>query len=374
MNYTMNYMKAIGILLVVAGHVSGEVLHWFPAFSFHMPLFIFVSGYLYKTSYEENVRLFFRKKFSSLLLPYYRWNLFYGIVATILLAAGCSNPLVSPLTVKSFLLDPWLHGSAQYWFNSASWFVLALFLIMAWSLLLRKALKCLVRSEWGMTLVFAVLCYAGESLSSALGLSAGHNGGLARMMELSLTESLGLNAIKTLFGAFFFQVGILYREKLEQRDGFRSWLLMLVILLQPYLIYRQQGNINFIMAFGEFPEHNLWIPMVTSLTGIYLCLKLCEMLSACTGGQDKFLNFLGRSSWTIMVNHFFGIWLCSAVLYVLNKHQLLELSGFDAARFRSAWDYIYLGWGEFSLALYFAFALGFSCLVQWLRDKNGVKR
>lgn len=374
MSYTMNYMKAIGILLVVAGHIYSEVLHWFPVFSFHMPLFVFISGYLYKTAYEDEVGHFIKKKIHSLVLPYYRWNLLYGIVATVLLAVGCNNPLASPLTVKSFFFDPWLHTSAQYWFNGPSWFVLTLFLIMIWSLLLRKALGRIIHSEWGLTLVFAALCYAGEMLSASMGFSIGRNGDLPQMIGLSLQESVGLNVIKILFGAFFFQVGILYRVKIEHRDSFKSWLCLLIILFQSYLIYRQHGNISFTMAYGAFPEHNLWIPMVTSLTGIYLCLKLCEMLVAYTQGKDRFLNFLGRGSWTIMVNHFFGIWLCSASLYALKKAGVLTLADFDVSAFKSVWSYIYMGWGELSIALYFVFALGFSCLVQWGMDKAGVKR
>lgn len=61
MNYAMNYVKGIGILLVVMGRVGCEILDWFPIYSFHMPLFVFVSGYLYKTSYEQNMGLFLRK-------------------------------------------------------------------------------------------------------------------------------------------------------------------------------------------------------------------------------------------------------------------------------------------------------------------------
>lgn len=374
MNHTMNYMKAIGILLVVAGHINSEVLHWFPVFSFHMPLFVFVSGYLYKPSYEENVGVFLRKKITGLILPYYRWNFIYGVVATILLAIGFNNSLVRPLSIKSLLIDPWMYTSAQYWFNAASWFVLSLFIILIWSMLLRKAAKHIIASEWFMTLLFGGLCYVGEMLSVQAGLSMSTNGGVAQIAGFTGVEVLQLHVVRTLFGAFFFQVGILYREKIETKDIFRSWLCLLIVIFQAYLIYRQNGNIAFTMAFGAFPEHNLWIPMVTSLTGIYLCLKLCEMLVVYTGGNDKFLNFLGRGSWTIMVNHFFGIWLCSACLYTSKKIGLLNLADFDVTVFKSVWNYIYMGWGELSIALYFVFALGFSCLVQLCMDRIGVKR
>lgn len=80
MNTKMNVLKALGIVLVVTGHYAGSVLPWFPPYSFHMALFIFISGYFYKKHYEDKIRNFTRKKFLNLVVPYYKWNLFYGVL------------------------------------------------------------------------------------------------------------------------------------------------------------------------------------------------------------------------------------------------------------------------------------------------------
>ena len=47
LNYQMLILQTIGIILVVVGHVGGIGLFsdWFPISSFHMPLFVFISGY-----------------------------------------------------------------------------------------------------------------------------------------------------------------------------------------------------------------------------------------------------------------------------------------------------------------------------------------
>ncbi len=81
-NLTMTMASAIGILLVVFGHSGFEepdvMLHlkglhrWI--YSFHMPLFIFVSGYLYTLTnpdfFKVNVGKFIKKKFLRLAVPY----------------------------------------------------------------------------------------------------------------------------------------------------------------------------------------------------------------------------------------------------------------------------------------------------------------
>lgn len=45
MNNKMNILKAIGIITVVIGHTWSNVFAWFPTYSFHMALFMFISGY-----------------------------------------------------------------------------------------------------------------------------------------------------------------------------------------------------------------------------------------------------------------------------------------------------------------------------------------
>lgn len=48
MNNKMNILKAIGIITVVIGHTWSNVFAWFPTYSFHMALFMFISGYFFK--------------------------------------------------------------------------------------------------------------------------------------------------------------------------------------------------------------------------------------------------------------------------------------------------------------------------------------
>lgn len=60
-------LRGIGIIFVVLGHViQGRISTWF--FLFHMPLFFFLSGTLYRDKYS--VSEYIKKKLVSLMLPY----------------------------------------------------------------------------------------------------------------------------------------------------------------------------------------------------------------------------------------------------------------------------------------------------------------
>lgn len=62
---SLDVLKGLAILLMVLGHVSTPLTNFI--FSFHMPLFFFVSGYLYK---ERDFKTTIRRNFKKILVPY----------------------------------------------------------------------------------------------------------------------------------------------------------------------------------------------------------------------------------------------------------------------------------------------------------------
>ncbi len=69
--------KGIAIVTIVAGHIFSdlkvtEYIYWF-----HMPLFFFISGYLYKEKY--NYLAFFKKKFFHLIVPYISFLILFSL-------------------------------------------------------------------------------------------------------------------------------------------------------------------------------------------------------------------------------------------------------------------------------------------------------
>lgn len=79
---SIDVAKGIAILLVTFGHsiyINKYLKEW--VYTVHMPLFFFISGYLFNyDKYKDNYRLFFKKKFKSLIIPYFLLALFMWII------------------------------------------------------------------------------------------------------------------------------------------------------------------------------------------------------------------------------------------------------------------------------------------------------
>lgn len=116
--------KAIGIVLVVYGHVArglhsagiGASLGW-PAlvdrviYSFHMPLFFFLSGILFLQSLDKRgARGLLCGKVDTVLYPYLVWSLLQGGIEL-----GLSRHTNGAVTVSQVLSLLWA-PRAQFWF------------------------------------------------------------------------------------------------------------------------------------------------------------------------------------------------------------------------------------------------------------------
>ena len=84
---SISIAKGIGIILMVVSH-SGDpdVLNRF-IYAFLMPMFLFMSGYLFDIKYLDNKKLFLKKRLKSLYLPFVKWSLIFLLFHNLL--AGC---------------------------------------------------------------------------------------------------------------------------------------------------------------------------------------------------------------------------------------------------------------------------------------------
>lgn len=117
----LDILKGFGIIFVVIGHFCAidRVYHWI--YSFHMPLFFFASGYLYrKKPIWENVR----HKFVTLMVPYF----IFGLLSQVHFAL---NEYIFGREVDiSQLILGLLYGTySSISYNRVLWFLPALFCI-----------------------------------------------------------------------------------------------------------------------------------------------------------------------------------------------------------------------------------------------------
>lgn len=112
-------MKGMGILLVVLGHVSLiEPLNTV-IYAFHMPLFFFISGFLFFSSRKEHFAV---RRVKSLLTPYFVFSLLtfcYWAFLERRLRGQTGIPVFAPL-LNIFIGQG---GKEGYAFNVVMWFI-----------------------------------------------------------------------------------------------------------------------------------------------------------------------------------------------------------------------------------------------------------
>lgn len=121
-------LKGILIMLVVLGHAIQEVLReacfdnhvWNIIYSFHMPAFMAVSGYLnYRTGDSSEKRSsIISRRFQQLLIPFFIWALIRVLV----------NP---PYTIHLFA-NIILYPDGSFWFLWVLFFISVIFIFGGW--------------------------------------------------------------------------------------------------------------------------------------------------------------------------------------------------------------------------------------------------
>jgi fucose 4-O-acetylase-like acetyltransferase len=125
-------MKGFGIILVILGHAlqsgspqADENFAFRMIYSFHMPLFFFISGYVLQINLEGKPLApfsFILKKARALVLPFLSWYLIFGLW----------RGLPSDVTLSQYLQRIVLSPAYGYWFLWVLFLCFVAFLPLAW--------------------------------------------------------------------------------------------------------------------------------------------------------------------------------------------------------------------------------------------------
>lgn len=169
----VDYAKAIGIILVVYGHVARGLYNAgidVPAdlyvlldsivYSFHMPLFFFLSGLFFYSSFQRRGgKALIFNKIDTIFYPYLLWSILQGGIEVLL--SNYTNGSVHLSDVLSLLWAP----RAQFWFLYAL-FAIFIVVTLIYSIGSKpyKAL-CIVIFALSATLYIFPVIISGVSLS-----------------------------------------------------------------------------------------------------------------------------------------------------------------------------------------------------------------
>lgn len=324
-------LYALGMIFIVAGHCKNGGLslgyEWFPPYAFHLGLFTFASGYFYKKAAEENIGAYAVKKLKHLILPLYLWNLFYAVFVAVTGQFGFG--IGGALSLDNLLIKPITNGH-QYWYNLGGWFVIPLFMVQMQNVLIRRLLFRLAPAltEWWYFLL--AMC---EGMAGVYLASRGYN-----------TEGW-LVLVRMLYFVPFYEAGILYKRRLEQKDTISSfWYFSVIFVIQ----------LGIILIYGKSPYYTpSWcndftdgpvLPFVAGFLGIVFWLRVAKLMEPVIG-KSRYIHFIADNTYSIMINQFLGFMAVKAVCALLYQFTAW-CQEFDMAAFKNSIWYFYLPGGS----------------------------
>ena len=357
-------LSATGIFMVVDGHLGGscflDIGGLLQYNFFHMQMFVFISGYFYKGCQEGIIRYGVRK-FRRLMIPYFIWNLIYGLTAKVLRTHGFA--FGAPVNFVTLFVEPFRMGY-QFVLNHVAWFVPTLFLVELVNAVLEKGIhkgfirlssyweKALYYEAYIRTGLYLLISWAGVCISRTIG-----------------TEGFMLMAVRVLFLLVFYGMGNLYREKLERADTIKSvWYFSVLLCIAMILTLSGRQLIYGLCICRDIPGYVL--PYVSAFVGIAFWLRAARILTPAFGNHPL-IRFLGRNTYGVMMHHMMVFFLINSIYAYLALATGIFQS-FDFARYQTDFYYCYLPRGMTQFKVFYLFAgigvpLGFQWCLNWCR-------
>lgn len=356
-NTQMNLIKAFAIIAVVASHTSGggivfPMANWINPFFYFMPIFVFVSGYFYRKETDEaNCLKYLIQKIKTLLVPYFIWNVIYGVLNVFFREIGVVN-YGANIDFQSLFITPWTTGH-QFAYIIPAWFLLSLFIVSVAIFALRKILNKLHILNEEVLLAF---CFA-VSIVTIYFAEAGYNTGWY------------LCFAKAGFMLPYFQLGFVYK-KYEKILNKRRGITLSVLFVLLYVFYVLSNGVAGVqVVFANFSGNPFIVSMLVVLQ-ILIVATMCDSLVPAFE-NNKIVQYIGDNTFSIMMHHGFVIFLINFGLYILTF--FMDLASFDIEKFKSTLWYCY-PWRDARIYLiYVILGVALPLIIKNLTDKIVMK-
>lgn len=284
--------RGLTMLTILWGHVMLTGAVNLVVYAFHIPVFFFLSGMVFKKEKYPTFGSFVKRRVRTLLIPYviysgitWVWWLLDCLSKGYSLA-GCWHPFM-----QTFLAQ----GSAGYLLhNPALWFVTCLFVVEVLYYFLCKL------PNWGNLLASAFFAAIGWLMMQP--------------NEFFDFKTLPWNVEVALAAVLFYAMGNLFAKSADHKklvqtamaNPLKIWILTVVSFVVLCIGGVKNGHVT--MAQGALGD-NVVLFYLIAICGIIFMLSLCVALSAMHGRGmfgDKILNYfawMGRNSFYMMVLH-----------------------------------------------------------------------
>lgn len=316
-NNNIDIIKGIAIILMVYGHTFGVARDFI--YLFHMPVFIFVSGYCFNKAHGASLQQaeeYFFSRVRRLLVPYMGFNIVYAILNNVFISLNfytdngafkqdvvfiqkAAQTLMERKGIKALVVDAYdvLTLKTIPQMGSASWFLIVLFLVCVIHCFVEYAIRRLSSRARA-----AVLC--GLLLANLLVAFAISNGfaGDAPVADRHLQ----------MFGVYScYLMGVLSRSFVDTG--------MLDKLIAKKWVAVCTGPVAFAVLLGLLPFGTLELSkssivnpvflVVTTFLGMAMLASVAEDLE--NNFLGRWLTFIGKHTMSILFLHILAFKLVS---------------------------------------------------------------
>jgi len=334
-NYQFKILSALAMLFVVCGHTGCTTLTLCGLFSydsFHMPLFLFISGYFFSAA-SLNTAVFakdgyFVKQIKRLFLPWLLWNLVYGLVVTFLRNTEPFNfTMGMDISLEAFYRLFTIGNSFEL--NAASWFLLTLFIIKVvyWSWK-----KCIYLANIKISEEITLfLCFAGAV-------------GAILLSQCELNFDFKILLIRVFYLLFWYEAGYYYKVKLEAYDIKKNTIYFTCCLMIQFLLLIITKGASSSGVYSASYPFNPIITILFAANGIAFWLRVSRILTPVLE-KSKAILFLANHTFSVMMHHGFFLKIYNGLFFLLYKYTTF-CSNFNPEKFRSSVWWMYWPFGK----------------------------
>ncbi|MGN6218393.1 MAG: acyltransferase family protein [Microbacterium sp.] len=271
-NAGIDLVRSVGVLAIVAGHVWLDEPAHSLLFAWHVPVFFFLSGYLWK---RRTIRAELAARSRTLLKPYAFW---FVLLLAVFIAVRVAQ---RPLTLGA-VAGPIYGGIYATQPFSTFWFVFSLFA----AALLWQLLNGSPRWIRATVLVLAVACtvFAGP--------------------ELARTPL----AIGTSLPALVFVAAGTWAREFETRHQVRPWLAAIALLVAGSLVVTHvSAPVDIKAGVWGTPLLSAIVGVTISWSAVVLAMALCRRASL---PVSALITGFALCGFTIILAHPAVLWLC----------------------------------------------------------------
>ncbi len=289
----LDYGKAIAIYLVVLAHTAIYKPVEAFIYTFHMPFFFFMSGYLFSFDKYPSYLQFAKRRFKQLIVPYVILNLMTYLLWFFVLrkvgddaneAVGVFSPLMAAAVVNAKAM---VH-------DVPLWFLAALFVVENLYYLLYKNKKYSAI----VTITLFLLAFVNNAYNSVR---------LPFCIDIALVATL------------FYRLGCVLKEKGDK-------------IFKPYLFVLSAVVVVAVFVFnGKVAMHtdtynNIFLFVAGGVAGCYFMAYLCKMLQTLFG-ERKIIQIIAKDTLLICAFHLIVFAVLKGVMLYVFKIDPSILTG-----------------------------------------------